>query len=446
MGGIEMRRNARRGARAGIGLIASTLLVTAGLATVGGAAVRATDPGVTAKTITLGYIYPGTGVAASISKNGIKGFQARIDRQNAQGGVNGRKIEVEAVDDGSSGQNLTGAQDLVENRHVFAVVNQSPFAFLSYRWLLEHQVPMIGAGTDGTYYAQKGNEDVLNMAGNSVPLTGLTYDAGARAMKMLGGTKAGALAYGAASSSVASAKAFMNYAVPSVGLDPVYTNTSVDFGSSDVGPLVLGIKNSGANAVYLPMAAATNIAIAQGLKQNGVDMKATVLATGYGQDLLDSPAAQALDSSALFLTGFQPVELKTAATKKFQADLKKYAGFTGVPDYGMYTGYVIAEFAILGLQQAGKTLTRRGLIDGVHKLGTYDEAGLACQPVDLSLANRAKTPPRGCSYFLQLKNGKFVPFPKSGMPIVGKLVGDPAALAQAASGAPVTTTTAAAAP
>ena len=81
---------------------------------------------------------------ASISQNGLKAFQARIDRENAKGGVNGRTIKVISRDDVSSGANLTAAQDLVENQHVFAVINESPFVFLSYRWLLDHKVPMMG--------------------------------------------------------------------------------------------------------------------------------------------------------------------------------------------------------------------------------------------------------------------------------------------------------------
>ena len=60
---------------------------------------------------------------------------------------------------------------------------------------------------------------------------------------------------------------------------------------------MLGIKNAGADGVYLPMAAATNVAVAQGLQQNGVDMKACIIATGYGQDFLDSPAAKSLPDS-----------------------------------------------------------------------------------------------------------------------------------------------------
>ena len=98
MGGRPMRGSRRR-ARVVTGLAVAALLATAGLSSVGGAGVPAADPGVTAKAIKLGYIYPASGVAASISQNGIKGFQARIDRQNAAGGVNGRKIEYEAIDD-----------------------------------------------------------------------------------------------------------------------------------------------------------------------------------------------------------------------------------------------------------------------------------------------------------------------------------------------------------
>ncbi len=423
------------------GIVAA--MATVGLAAVGGATTPAADPGVTAKAIKLGYISPETGVAASISKNGIKGFEARIKAQNADGGCNGRKITYVTRDDGSGAGNLTAAKDLVENEDVFAVVEQSPFAFLTYRYLLEQGVPMLGAGSDGTYYMQKGNENILSSGGNGVLFGDVVYDTPAEAMKMAGAKKVAALAYGAASSSVAAAKAFMNYAVPGVGLDPVYTNTAIDFGTPDVSPSVLGIKNSGADAVFLPMAAATNVAVVQSLQQNGVDMKASLLATGYGQDFLDSPAAKSMPPSAFFLTSYRPVEVPNAATKKFQADLKKYAKFTGVPDFGVYNGYILADLFIKGCEDAGKNLTRQGLVDGVHAVGEYDQAGLGCQPVDVSLEGRGHASKTSCGWFMQVKDGKFVPFPKSGKPIQGTLVGTPEGIQQATSGgaieAPTTT-------
>jgi ABC-type branched-subunit amino acid transport system substrate-binding protein len=435
-------KRARR-VRAVIGGAVVVTTATIGLATVSGASVPAADPGVTGKTVTIGYIYPATGVAASISQNGLRAFQARIDRQNAAGGVNGRTIKVVSRDDASSGQDLVVAQDLAENQNVFAVVNQSPFAFLSYRWLLDHGVPMVGNGVDGTYYQQKGNESILSSGGNGNPFGDLTYDGAARIMKMAGAKKIGVLAYGAASSSVASAKSLMQYAVPALGLDPAYTNTSIDFGASDVGAPVLGLKNAGADGVYLPMAAATNVAVAQGLQQNGVPMKAVLMGTGYGQGFLDSPAAKSLPSSTIFLSGFKPVELKDAATKRFQADLKKYAHVTGVPDYGEYTGYVLADYAIAALQKGGTNLTRQSFVTGGHGIGQYDQAGLACAPVDVSLGNLGRVPSTTCGYALRLVDGKFQLFPKNGKPIEQKLVGSADALAANKAGVAATTTTAA---
>jgi branched-chain amino acid transport system substrate-binding protein len=211
---------------------------------------------------------------------------------------------------------------------------------------------------------------------------------------------------------------------------------------------VLGIKNAGADAVYLPMAAATNVAVVQGLQQNGVDMKASLLATGYGQDFLDSPAAQAIPSSAYFLTAYNPVEVPTAATKKFQSDLKKYAKFTGGPDFGVYNGYILADLIIKGCEDAGKDLTRQGIVDGVHAVGEYDQAGLGCQPVDVSLEGRGHASKTSCGWFMQVKDGKFVPFPRSGKPIQGKLVGTPEGVQKATEGgaieAPTTAPTTAA--
>ena len=60
----------------------------------------------------------------------------------------------------------------MQNRGVFAVVNNSSFAFLSYRFLLEQGVPMIGGGFDGTYYGEPGNEDIISPLGNVAPVAG----------------------------------------------------------------------------------------------------------------------------------------------------------------------------------------------------------------------------------------------------------------------------------
>jgi branched-chain amino acid transport system substrate-binding protein len=409
-------------------------------------AAGAADPGVTGKEIKVGYIFSETGAAGSTFKNAGTACQARVDRENAKGGVNGRKIKIISIDDKSGGDNLVATKDLIQNQNAFVVVNNSSFAFLSYRTMLENKVPMIGGGYDGNYYGQPGNESLFSTL--NAPFGGLTTDGTARILKQLGAKKIGAVAYGASASSVASAELTQQYAVPDQGLEAVYTNTTVDFGSTDVGPLVLGFKNAGADGAYLPLVAASDFAILQGLEQNGVQMKGVVLPTGYGQDLLDSPTSQSLDSKTVFTTTYAPVELKTKATKQFQADLKKYASYTGVPDFGQYLGYVTCELMILGLQNAGKTPTRAGFVTGLRNLGSFDSAGLGCGPTDISAEHYGKFAVQGCTYAVTVKDGKFVVSNK-GKVIPTKVVGDPATIAaktydaEASGSSGATTTTAA---
>jgi ABC-type branched-subunit amino acid transport system substrate-binding protein len=398
-------------------------LATSGLSSAGAAA--ALEDGISANSIKIGYIFSKTGVAGSTFLNADKGCQARIGRQNAQGGVNKRKLDVTYVDDQSSGANKTAAQDLVQNKHVFMVINNSSFAFLTYQFLLDAGVPQVNGGYDGTYYGVKGNENIISALGNVVNANGVAYDGVARLMKQMGATKTAVLGYGISASSTAAAEGFAKFAVPAVpGLKSVYINTSVDFGTSDVGPQVLGMKNAGADAVYLPLVASSNIAVIQGLAQNGVKMKSTVSATGYGQALLDQPVSKTFGPEVVFATPAAPVELKTKATKQFQADLKKYTGFTSVPDFGVYTGYITCDLAILGLQNAGNPPTRAAFAPNLRKLGTYDQAGLACKPVDISLANYGKQSPEGCGWYAQVKNGKFVLFPPNGKPQPSKLIAE----------------------
>ena len=76
-----------------------TVVVVAALAaaattTIGGATVRAADDdGISDKTVKLGFVYSQTGVAASIYRTSLDTF-SRVDRQNAQGGVNSQRSKL----------------------------------------------------------------------------------------------------------------------------------------------------------------------------------------------------------------------------------------------------------------------------------------------------------------------------------------------------------------
>jgi branched-chain amino acid transport system substrate-binding protein len=432
-----------RGLRRGVvGVVVAGLVGVGALAGAAGGATE-TAPGVTDDTVKLGYIYSGTGVASATHRHAGEACEARVDAQNRKGGVHGREIELEAIDDQSSGANLTAAQDLVRNQEVFAVVNNSAFAFLSWRFLKESGVPVIGGGFDGTYYGDEGNESIISALGNAAPVVGLTYDTTTKMAKRLGATKMASVAYSVSPSSTASAESTQKYGAPANGMEPVYLNTSLEFGTKDVQPIVLGIKNSGADGLYLPLDSDTNFAIVQALQQNGVKMKANILATGYSQDLLDQPIKDIMTPNDVMFSGYKPIELKKdPAVKAFVKDIRK-GGLEGVPDYGTYLGYITCDMAITGLEEAGENPTRQGFVDGIRNLGEYDAAGLTCAPLQVGYDTFGHAPSTSCTYFLIVEDGKFKVL-NGGKPVTGKLIGDPDLLAANKAQAPITTTTTAA--
>ena len=86
-------------------------------------AAASSAPGVTANSITVGTISTQTGVLASNFGSLIYGEKAYFNYINAQGGVNGRKIDYKyPLDDGGNPTTFNQlANTLINQDHVFAV-------------------------------------------------------------------------------------------------------------------------------------------------------------------------------------------------------------------------------------------------------------------------------------------------------------------------------------
>ncbi len=156
-----------------------------------------------------------------------------------------------------------------------------------------------------------------------------------------------------------------------------------------------------------------NLAIIQNAAQNNLKFKLAVLATGTARRCSTNRRRRRSAPRCCSPRDWAPVEVKSAATKKFQADLKKYGGYDGVPDFGVYTGYLTADLLIKGLQAAGKNLTRDGFITATKGLGTWDAAGLTCQPVDVSAAGFGKQPKTACGWYIAGQGRQVRPLPET---------------------------------
>ena len=218
----------------------------------------------------------------------------------------------------------------------------------------------------------------------------------------------------------------MNIAGPAQGLDPVYLNTTVEFGTSDVGPLVLGIKNSGADAAYLPMVAESNLALVQGLEQNGVEMKFNALMTGYGQNLLDSPVGEDVEAEHLLHADLQ------AGRGEGHGD----QAVPGRPEEGRdhRRSRLRPVHRIHHLRHGhhraradGQEREPRGLRTEVPRARRVRRGRAQLPAYPVGLDSFGKFPETGCIYGAQVKDGKFVVVNK-GKPVIGKLVGNKDAL------------------
>ena len=170
------------------------------------------------------------------------------------------------------------------------------------------------------------------------------------------------------------------------------------------------------------VAANTAFALVASLKQQGADLKAAALATGYGADLLEAgPGALKDAQNVYFSLGYEPMEMQTTATKAFAGDLKS-AGISGDPSYGMYSGYTAVGILVRGLKDAGGQPSQTSLISALQKVHDWNALGLfGTHSVDLNDRQNQANGADNCLWFTQLQGNSFT-LVKGADPICGTVV------------------------
>jgi ABC-type branched-subunit amino acid transport system substrate-binding protein len=376
-------------------------------------------PGSPDGPIKLGVLTSLTGPSASSYDTLVDGVKARIGLANAEGGVDGRKLEYVAADDASTSTGAVSAmQKLVEVDNVFGVLAVSGYLRNAAAVAKAAGVPVVGANFDqGPEWNAANYPDFFEADGydnyNVVTTTFGEY------FKSVGATKVGAVGYGSSpTSSDAVRDALLS--AKAAGLQDGILDLSLPFGSTDVGPIIQKIKQSGTDALYVPLTPSSAYAIAQGLEQAGVHMKSVLLAAGYSQGVLADPATTTAAQGLDFPTDPAPVEKDTAATRQLQAALKTYAGVTGIPSFAEYLGWLTADAFIYGLKQAGAGATQAKFITALRH-STWN-SGLSA-PTDFSHVKAASVgeDQDNCFNVVRLEGDKFVPRPGAS-PICGKVI------------------------
>ena len=366
--------------------------------------------------ITLALITSLTGPSAPETSTDPAGFLARIDLQNARGGVNGHKLVPLVVDDETNPSDVATAVQSALAKGAFGIVSASPLFFLAAKYPQQQGVPVTGSYTDGPEWGQ---QPYTNMFASDLGSIDPGYPVNTlegKILRQFGGTVLGSYGYGISpTSSREAGQAVKSFEHEGGNLGVL--DTSLPFGSLNFGSIALVAKQHRVNAIFPTMIDASNVALAQALQQAGVKLKAAVFATGYDPNLVDAPAWASLQGDE-FLSIFRPFSVPNAGTQQMAAALQKYQHFSKgqFPTLFQYESWAGADLMIKGLQLAGANPTRATVIKDLRGLQSYTANGLLPKPIDYSTVF-GHDPPQQCVWVLRAAKAGFVPV--SAQPVCG---------------------------
>jgi len=385
-------------------VMTGTALVTAIVTTSGSAGAQTSSaPGVTSNSITVGTISTQTGTLASNFSSLIYGERAYFDYINAQGGVNGRKINYKyALDDGGNPTTFNQlANTLINQDHVFAVTGVGT-AFFSPNLFVESGIPTYGYNVTGNWAPQPN----LFAAGGSVQY----YPAGAPqwafvARKTESKPSIALIAYGIAAS--ADACQASETALKNAGYNVSYVDLKVSYPGTTVATDVQRMKQAGSNFVVSCMDVQGNVNMARAIKQYGVKMTQLWL-DGNDQSTLNQN--QSLMQGVYFYIAHVPFTAPTSlypGLKVYLTQMKKYE-----PNY-VYNevaiqGWESAALFVQGVKMAGSNLTQQNVINADNSLTSFTAGGLTA-PTNWKNAGHVGHAPPYCGALIKVVGNKYEP-------------------------------------
>jgi ABC-type branched-subunit amino acid transport system substrate-binding protein len=330
-------------------------------------------------------------------------MHAAVAAQNAAGGVDGRQLVLVTADDQSNPvQAATAARGLVSN-NVFGIVTEGQNDSPMYPYLQQNNVPVMEAnGIDSAYLTDR---NAFAPAG--IALAPYVSTSTAKFLQSKGVTNLAILAHSVPAS--AAGGRVQVGAAKSVGIKTGLELNNVPFTSSDLTADALQMKRLGIDGIYAPVANQAAVSIATAVKQQGVPIKAMVLASIYDPAYLKVPAL------AGAWTNSPSVPLSSTsspAVQKYTSALAKYSPGTDPYEQFALYGYEDVQLMVYGLQHAGACPTRSSFINNLRAVNSYDEGGLLLSPQSFTPGLTPNGSPSSlCAWFVQIQPSGFVPNP-----------------------------------
>lgn len=356
----------------------------------------AAEPGVTANRIVIGQSAGFTGSVAGTVKELTAGAKAYFDQVNARGGVHGRRIVLESMDDGFDPKKTPEVvRTLIEEKKVFALFlsRGTPTNEAAYPVLEKYRVPLVGPSTGAmsmydpprrylfpvrASYHSETFKIVAQLANMGIDRIAIVYTDDSFGKDGLTGVQ---------------------QAMKERALVPV-AMASHPRGTTQVEQAVATIAKADPQAVIMTVLADAGVAFVKQMKKAGKSPLFLTLSNNSSNAFIKNLGEDGYGVAVSQVSPY-PFAATEPLAKEFQDMIRGKADVS--PSYASMEGFIAAKVLVEGLRRAGPNPTREKLVSALESMRRYDLGG-----VDVSYGPQDRS---GTSYIditIISKTGRFV--------------------------------------
>lgn len=346
-------------------------------------------PGVTDDEIHIALLSTGDAnpVGYCLLQCQADGIQAYFDWRNSQGGIHGRDLVLDVIDD-ELGNNKTLALEIIDNGEHFAVIG-SPIIADGFPDLADAGFPVYASAVQSDI--ADGVENIFTPFGTTCILCPSqrtvwpAVDAGVDTVGVLGLNAAQA-----SRDCVTGIGAAFERWGDDLGISVGFSSDGLPFGlTNGVAPEVTAMKDAGVGLVITCMDQNSVLVLEEEMERQGMGDVPVVLPNAYGDADYLSANAELLEGDYIGVS-YRPLEADPSGT-----DLEQLIEYMGANDAAINDWAIIswinADMLFRGILAAGPQFSQQAVIDTTNSFTAIDAGGIIA-PVDWTRQHDAVTP------------------------------------------------------
>lgn len=378
-----------------------------------GASAPTEAPGVTDDEIRIALLSTGDAnpIGYCLLQCQADGIQAYFDWRNSQGGIHGRDLVLDIIDD-EFANNQVRALEIIDGGDHFAVIG-SPIMGTGFVDLAEEGVPVFASAVQSDMA-----DGVMNMY---TPVGTVCIDCPAKRnlwpVLDSGTSKVGILGFGIAQASkdcVAGQKASFDTWGGDHGIEAVYVNDDLAYGlPNGLGPEVSAMKRAGVDFIMTCLDQNSVLVLEQELERQDMGDTPLVLPNAYGDVEYLTGNAELLEGNYIGLM-YRPLEANQAGTDLEALVEHMEANDAAINDWAIIS-WINADQLFRGLLAAGPQFDRDSVVDAINGFTGTTSGGLT-HAIDWTRQHNAITPddlvsnapPQECFAYVKVEGGEAV--------------------------------------